>query len=116
MKIINSLVTLFMLVVIFILYVVLFHNKHIHPIGQLSKEVDEKMRCSKLIPLFEDYEEEHENARFSDRHITDVNDNIGRFDATYILEVKDKSLFGKPVLTVYCDKNERVLKYYIETE
>lgn len=116
MRILNSLITIFMLFVTFVLYAYIFHNKHIHPIGKLANQVDERMHCSKLTTLFNEYKKEHVDARFSDRHIIDADETTGRFDTTYIIKIKDKSLFGKAVLTVDCDKNERVLEYHLDTE
>ncbi len=116
MKFLNTLATLFMFAIIAGLYVLFFHHKHIHPIGSLANEIDEKMRCSKLIPLFREYENNHEQARFTDRHLTDAGASVSRFDPTYALYMYDEGMFGNPVLTVYCDSNERVIKYTLEAE
>ena len=116
MKLLNTIGTLFMLAVTFILYAVFFHNRHIHPIGEVSKQIDLKMRCVKLEPLFREYEDKHEKARFYDEDLNDAGITVGNFQATYIMTLTDQGMFGNPELTVYCDNNRRVLKYTLESQ
>lgn len=122
MKLIETLGTLFMIFVVIVLYVLFFHNRHVHPIGKLVEGIKPGVECTKVASAFTEYTEKHDTARFTDINLEGNAEDDGKFQksksrkATYKLRLSDKGLFNNPVLTVFCDNNERVVEYSLDIQ
>lgn len=120
MKIIETLGTLFMLVVVVTLYALYFHNRHVHPIGDLIGDIKPGTECSQVVSAFTEYTAKHGQSRFAEISLEQQEEGEqprSQYDkATYKLRLSDKGLFNNPVLTVYCDSRERVVEYSLDIQ